>query len=761
MKRIGRKRGISLIMALFTTAVLFSLAIAFLALAIGEARTSRSASYSTVAQNAANWGVEYTLNYMGRGGNWTTQFEPGSLVVFDVLHAISPNGNQHLASAEGAYTVQITANSEGNDANQRLLQITGPNPDGSTLVIGDPADPDRLLAQVEVSVAPVRVTGFVGQQPQYNLISTARILRPGETEPLASRVIEVRVRQKPEISDLIHVQNMRSWDAQGVGVGHPQMSDRIFIPSVYRTDGTVRVTGTDPLVPGAPWRDQAGNLRFQNPDSEDLAFEGPLFINRLGNLGPSGNTFAPPDLAAYQGPVSFGSDFVPLPDVSFYLNRDKNGDGVIQNAGSLSGFSLADAGEERGLLYAASLDNTGDAVPEGPLVRGYFGVDRGLVETAHQRHPRVPVAGGPPVVLQDYRPPVPEVEIVLMDGGMIQVNYWEVTHGDGGITNSDGSLNDVAVNRPLNGPVGQPFHFSQLKHGTIYVEGGNTVVRSELSGGEAAEFEGRLTIVAAEDNTRRRTDDGSGSAAYANVNGSIYHQAAREFFDLMKTRAQLPSDHPDYVPNDATFPSPPYSGSTLVAAANSGLIQANVGGLATDETLFWPPPALPVEREGNLVIGGDLRKAENANAVVGLNAENFILLNDRTITIKQNPTELVVDAVFMSFEHSVQLDWDNTGNNRVIINGTTDAHDVITAPGHNGNFVYNGSLISAFSDVEGDVTGKGYPNQDFEHDRDLLNFSPPFQPRSLLASYPNTQIAIEWQIKQYADRGSLNTYLSN
>ena len=333
MKRRQSRRGISLILALFTTAVLFSLAIAFLALSIGEARTSRSASFSTVAQNAANWGVEYVLNYMGRGGNWTTQFEPGSLVVFDVLHANSPNGNQHLASNDGPITVQITPNSEGNDPNQRLIRITGPNGDGASFVIGDQSADDRLLAQVEVSVAPVRVTGFVGQQPQYNLISTARILRPGETEPLASRVIEVRVRQKPEVSDLIHVQNMRSWDAQGVGVGHAQMSDRIFIPEAYRTDGTVRVTGTDPLDPNAPWQDQAGNMRFQNPDSDDLAFEGPLFINRLGNLGPSGNNFAPPDLDAYQGPVSFGSDFVPLPDVGFYLNRDKNGDGIIQNAG--------------------------------------------------------------------------------------------------------------------------------------------------------------------------------------------------------------------------------------------------------------------------------------------------------------------------------------------------------------------------------------------------------------------------------------------
>ena len=162
-----------------------------------------------------------------------------------------------------------------------------------------------------------------------------------------------------------------------------------------------------------------------------------------------------------------------------------------------------------------------------------------------------------------------------------------------------------------------------------------------------------------------------------------------------------------------------------------------------------------MEREGNVVIGGDIQKAENASAIIGLNAENFILLNDRTIELKDNPTELAVDAVFMSFEHSVQLDWDNTGNNRVMVDDTNDAHDVTTAPGHHGNFIYRGSLISAFSDVEGDVTGKGYTDQDFEHDRDLLNFTPPFQPRSLLASYPNTQIAIEWQIKQYADRGSL------
>ncbi|MGE0491222.1 MAG: hypothetical protein AB7S38_18585 [Vulcanimicrobiota bacterium] len=753
--KVNKRRGISLILALFTTVVLLTLSIAFIALALGEARTSRSASYAVVASNTANWGIEFTLNYMGRGGNWSTQFSPLDFTVFEVLNAAQPNGQVHLTGPDGNLSATVTVPATG-DPNTRLVTITGPGPGGAPVVVGSGSE--QLLGQVEVEVTPIKVTGIAGQQPQFQLISRARVTRPGG-EQVASRVIEARVRQKPETSDLMHIQNLRSWDAQGAGVGNPEMADKILVPRSFKADGTVRITGTDPAVPGAPWATQSGNVRLENPDSQNLAFEGPLFINRLGNLGPTGNSFLQPDLAAYQGGVFFGSDFVPLPDVSFYLNRDKDGNGSVNQAGTINNFDLANAGEERGLLYAASIDTNGDPVPQGQLVSGYYPVNRTLVEAGHQAHPRLPDASASlPVTLQDYRPPTPEVEIVLMDGGMIQVNYWETNFGDGGISNTDGSLNSVGASQGNVGRVGQPFHISQLKHGTIYVEGGNAVVRSELSGGEASEFEGRLQIVAAEDASRRPIA-GANPPAYNNVAGSIYNQAAREFFNYQKTLVELPSDDPNYVPPE-NFHAPPYTGAELRAAAASGIVTSPVNGLPNDGTVYWPPPAATVDREGNLVVAGDIKKSQNTNSVIGLSAENFVLLNDRTAGLKQNPKELVVDAVLMSFEHSVQLDWDNTGNNRVKV-GNNDLHDVLVAPGFNGKFVYQGSLISAFSDVEGDVNGKGYPDQDLTHDRDLLNVTPPFQPRALLANYPNEQISIEWQIKQYVDRGSLNTYLTN
>ncbi len=757
----ARNRGISLILALFVTAVFLTLSIAFIALALGEARTSRSSSYAVVAQNSANWGIEFALNYMGRGGNWSVQFDPATFNVFEVLDENQPNGPVHLSGNAGNLSVAVTI-PDGNP-NSRLLTITGPGPNGAPVVVGQGGE--QLLGQVQVEVTPIPIVGFIGQQPQYQLISTAQVSR-AVGAPLASRVVEVRVRQKAETSDLMHIQNMRSWDAQGVGIGNPALEDRILIPREYLADGVVRVTGTDPANPGQPWEDQAGNLRFQDASSVDgtnptVQFQDRLFINRLGNLGPGGgNSFLQPDLTAYQGGVVFGAEFLPLPDVEFYLNRDKNGDGNLAGVGSTTDFDLTDPGEERGLLYAAAIDTVGDPVPEGSLVSGYYPVNRALVEAGHAAHPRLPNPADPvlPVTQQNYKPPIPEVEIVLMDGGMIQVNYWETNFGDGGITNVEGSLNGIASAQPQVGQVGTPFNVNQLKNGTIYVEGGNAVVRSALSGGTAAEFEGRLSIVAAEDATRRPVA-GSNPSTYRNVAGSLYNQAARDFLNYNRSLAELPSDDPNYVPPES-FNAPPYTASELVAAASAGVISSDVSGLPNDNTVYWPPPAPTVEREGNIVVAGDIRKSANTNSVIGLSAENFILLNDRTVDLKAQPTELAVDAVFMSFEHSVQLDWDNTGNNRVV-SGGGDLHDVTTADGFNGSFIYNGSMIGSFSDVEGDVAGKGYPKQNFEHDRDLFNVSPPFQPRALLSDYPNQQIAIEWQIKQYVDRGSLNTYLSN
>lgn len=219
---------------------------------------------------------------------------------------------------------------------------------------------------------------------------------------------------------------------------------------------------------------------------------------------------------------------------------------------------------------------------------------------------------------------------------------------------------------------------------------------------------------------------------------------------------QLPADDPEYIA-PADFKAPPYTAAELRNASQSGAITTSVADLAgvPDDSYFWKSPTAGTEREGNLVIAGDVVKKDMTNSIIGLTAENYLLLNDRTIGQKANDNELVVEAVLTSFEHSLQFDWDNTSNNRV-----DQTYSVARAAGFDGKIILRGSMLAPFSDVEGDLQGRGYPRQEFLHDSDLARQSPPFQPRTLLSEYPNDQVSIAWTIISFKDRTSKGVYLS-
>ena len=66
-KGLRRRRGVALILALLTTVILVTLSLAFMSLSLSEARTSRSYGYVETSVQAASYGLEYALTYMGRG----------------------------------------------------------------------------------------------------------------------------------------------------------------------------------------------------------------------------------------------------------------------------------------------------------------------------------------------------------------------------------------------------------------------------------------------------------------------------------------------------------------------------------------------------------------------------------------------------------------------------------------------------------------------------------------------------------------------
>lgn len=763
MPRHIRQRGLTLILALFVTFLLSTLSLAFVTLMMEDSKGSRASSWQVMASEASEWGIETALSYMGRGGNWQPAFDPDRLVFYDLLHPAQPNGPVHLRAGlggEGEIRIVVEAGEGERSALRRLLMQNPALPLGAVLDLDE-----EFLARVVVEVQPVQVslsTFGPGQTAQYLLTSRAEVLRRSDAErenpePVAVSVLEAQVRPEVETTALFQVQNLRSWDVQGGGVGNPNMADRILIPAQFESAGSVRVTGTDPRQPNAPWREQSGNVRFEDPTSPSMVFKGQLSVQELSNLDAAGNPVASANPRNFPGGVVLGADFTPLPNPKRYLNYDKNGDGRLDGGQPPSPGALGGGDQEWGLLAVAALATSGGGSPHGSPVSGYYKVDKALVQQAHQLHPRRPNPNSTiPLAQQDYRPPVPEVQVTLKNGGFLEVNVWSTSAGDGGATSPLGNLNTVAQASmgSQSGPLGTTFHVSQLTNGVLYVEGGQVVVRSELSEGQAAEFEGRLQIVAAEDSARRPTVT-AGELVYPQPAASLYHAAAAEYFELQKARLGLDPSHPDYL-EPANFKAPPYTASELISAAEAGQIASASGlGAADPQAPFWPPHGASVEREGNLVIAGDILKKDGVGSVLGLTAENFLLLADRTMAQKSNPKELRVEGVLTSFEHSLQLDWDNTSNNRTSTAEGSSSYLATASPGFQGRIALQGSMLAPYSNVEGDLQGRGYPRQEFLHDEDLETWAPPFQPRTLLSEYPNDQITIAWRIVEFTDRTSL------
>ena len=120
MVKTIRRRGVTMVMALFVTFLLSALSLAFVTLMLEDSRGSRNSAWQIMASEGAEWGIETALSYMGRGGNWQPAFDPERLVFFDLLNPGQPNGAGHLtAVAGGSGTIQVFVEAgEGDDSGE-------------------------------------------------------------------------------------------------------------------------------------------------------------------------------------------------------------------------------------------------------------------------------------------------------------------------------------------------------------------------------------------------------------------------------------------------------------------------------------------------------------------------------------------------------------------------------------------------------------------------------------------------------------------
>jgi hypothetical protein len=760
-KGLRRRKGIALILALLTTVILVTLSLAFVSLSLSEARTSRSYGYEETSIQAASYGLEYALTYMGRGtqngqATWISNPWPNpsgnpatAFGFYDVLKAqatpvvasqeIPQDPTQTIAvivqdyntpgSGLEAFVPSTLSNQDKIQLRKDLRRICIVNQNGAPRLI--PLN-SELGFTCDIVVEPILLSRGQGRH-DYRLTSTARVYNiangggSNAYVPVATRVVEARIKESS--FDYAHfIANGRTWNVNGYTPGTSpsnsngtDLADYVVIPKDYVEQGPMRVDGQD--VNSAPNGStlqkvykNGGNLKFM----PNAATDGPKFSYKL-TINQPANVY--PDAVTDATMTGFNAGFVPkstrigIPDfrqadmmlAAKYVAKDTDQSGLI---------TIANSQIPGALGSAVPAPKSSD--PANPFYDGFNTI------TGSDGNPiQVPR----PV---DFRPRFPNVEVTLnKDVVTIQTR-----------STLDNSVSDVRTIRQ-----------DQLASGLIYVQGGNVVVKTDPTN----KFQGKLSVVSAEDPARE---------SFTPNSSTIYSNAARAYFDYQKNRWDTYVHNHNVLPPDpGNYPTPPYTVPQLRAAQSAGLIPPNSleTGMPNNQIL-WPAPPVEnnaagqplrytVEREGNVVIADDIRYNDKSGNQLGLFAQNFVLLNDNTpvdpVTHKEDMT---IDAVLVSKERTVSFDWDNTGRQN-----ETTWKQLTAARGPNDpqrTININGSVIGEYIDVEGDQLGRGYKNQSFKYDLSLRNANPPFMPRPDLAALPG---GYRFMILHYLDRGSLST----
>ena len=262
------RRGVALVFALFTIALLITMSATVVGLAIRHGRTGASSSNAEAALHAANWGIEASLNYMGVGINQVNGQKHWAVVAYEQgyptrFNLSTTNLNSPRPALGSLVKVGVTSQAAALDS-PRIVKFYDPSSAGKEFELWIDA---QTTATVEVLVTEI---ALVGQPEHYQLTSTARV-RNAAGEVVATRVVEARVREQAA-SDFMHfIQNANAWDVNGVDPGTSTTNDIVSLPEGYREDGRMRVDG------GGSVASTAGSVKFYG--NGDWRFTGDVTMN--------------------------------------------------------------------------------------------------------------------------------------------------------------------------------------------------------------------------------------------------------------------------------------------------------------------------------------------------------------------------------------------------------------------------------------------------------------------------------------------------
>lgn len=845
-RRVKVKRGVALIFALFTIAVLFSIGTTVVALSLHDSRTTRVVNYNEAALHAANWGIEAAINYMGQPG---IGFDPNTFSIAATTRrsqwvntkaytynggnynypygrqlVVTKNISNSKTALNNAVWVEVSSLDSNTLKNEYGLEYdttktlgedkwcanyagtdlaagggTGNNRDGSDsrlISFINPANGENYrlnyglkgdnYAEVEVVCTEYRYP-HSNQPSQYQLLSVARVFANDgvsrDKVPLATRVVDARVRESMACDFMHFIQNARSWDALGVNLGQSNSDyDRkteagreiarssVFLPEGYIESGRLRVDGY-------------GNASNRDPESNpvkkylnDRGFDGKLgFFSSNSSFDSSKYTFQGDVTTArsskdYEYKRGKGKDTQKLSNVNGVFSgslRDGTPSLGLPQAENYFEYATAKSKDHTGnnntktINISIAANNNVNTDSSYNYVKSHYGKNgNGKCPDIAQSMTKVSNGKGGFKSIGSAVPTFATVRVEISGDKARIVKY------NSAMTNSDGTINNSYVEDLTPKYSGSnTIDISKINNGVINVTGGNVEVVNVKSFAGKDEglstdyidvknnadkcLDGALTIVSNVNEARDISLNNVGSSNPKVGNSALYSDVARDFYD-----------------KNPYVNIPPFSQKQL------GI------GSSTAKSIWPTPQSSSLEREGNVILASDIayKSSSNSSPSLGIVAKNYILLNDKSLNSKGNSLDrlegklkrdvLRVDAVLMSMDHSVQFDWNNMAANNAKFGNKSDAKTLyeelisnrnIYNSGKNARtFKLNGAIVSGFLDVEGDTNGRGYYVQSFKHDENLRYNLPPIFPRWKVGEFAERGVFGDWMITAYEDKGAIS-----
>lgn len=793
MKKKRKSKGVAMIATLFTIAIVLTLGVSFLMLAISESRTTRVEKESIMALQTANAGAELVLNYMSESGSdiWEKVRDSSSFKIYYLLREYSEEDGEVNHFREDYLGETVDVNIEWAMEPEDIAS------NGGQFVYNFKISPNRIITPDRQYVGKYEVQvlhkNLGSQQPdQFIIYSTGKVYRnlaavegnlgfPAgeeeinielEDEPVAMRRIEMLVRDKTACDNLQFFQNALAYDLPGNGVAPPNANegsnsavgisagvDNNTGQKGYQANGPITIDGNSDFA-----TETAGYMQFFDV-SEDIKFFGPVSTySTQDDSDDDGENIYPESAeqeniqAMFKSDVYDGQASKGLPDREGFMSVDLNGDGEIStnpDDGEL-GYAVKlakdnsgtnDNGESYVDAYYQCGDN--DGLSTDPGVVGHSKADDPTQwEDEWGVDPDDPNFDPNDDMSKDVPADV-EFDGLMLNSKPGFATYKVKFFDDGTLT-----LTKTTAYTEQTTTLLSRVSLDRFKNGVLVIEGGNVEVEGTC--------EGQLSVIATEHPTREayayeiKTTDGETITQYASTSANMANYfndpslwvpgklPGEEIEKVVQKFSKVTTYNPQSDKN-ADHIYVPYDDERLPERVEDGELGEafdRVPPYKIDGHWVWPGESSINDTIQNVT-------AEDGGVTAVYNdierEGNITICNDLGFTSDSNNSLALISKNYILLNDDRIEEQINSGevpqlDVRAVLmsfDHSVQFDDVnlsgkdtwISQPNMNGNFNFKGSMIGQFADVEGKTDGTGYINQSFEWDPNLKNSVPPHFPK--------------------------------